>query len=81
MTFTFTIGIGALTIKAENATFIAYTITIRLDIKKDETGDWVLSRQTESEKLLNVPSILRETVLMFLIVEQLGDCIFNCKIC
>ena len=35
----------------------------------------------ESEKVLNVPSILRETVLMFLIVEHLGDCIFNCKIC
>ena len=35
----------------------------------------------ESEKVLNVPSILRVTVLMFFNVEQLGGDVFRCEIC
>ena len=44
-------------------------------------GDSLGVLLAESEKVSNVPSTLREMVLMFLNVEHLEGCIFNPKIC
>ena len=40
-----------------------------------------LGPDTESEKVLNVPSILRVNVMVFLNVDHLGGDIFYSKIC